>query len=814
MALSLKGLTWPPIERFKDVVEDLKKEHWDRMAVEENTAQHNQLAASLGIAATAEELAIAERATDIARKEAAQEAAPAPALAATSLSDNAEQNYMEMLLNGGSSESGLSEAGSEATEAADTPSAKRSRRQPESPSNQNLQRSPHALHDVIADLAQGEGVERMAVDDTDGVVIIEDGVSFTDPAAVEAHRERMAASKAAVQEAAEKLGDAASVAVKLEEIQKADPSYRAHLSSSSFTQAAGSSSAAATVDVTPAAAKLATLRAAAKTMSREEMESLYLACRRRPLVWMPKEEEEEEEGLQDYQTAEVDDADVVRLDAVVAKGTGKSCGSSLGARYSAIHLRRVYIDADGEEQYMEGVPEESITCPDLLFLPDTKQWLSFQVAAHDFVPSKNEMATTLYADSRLVKFDIPRNRAPKTWLTVDTASTASKNIPVRLFEAAEWIKIGSPVQGPCPQAFKTFVAERDAKLVDLQNKCLCEQINFLWLRQHHHTVFLPKPVKALQTWSAQGTDKIMEVTASWASHDIVKQEQDAALKNNKKTDNTVPAQVYNDIVKALPAQRRMAERMGSTVFQKPFQLPVTPLTIQPRESSQTKAKRDRETRSTTAAAQPLNRGKVGRQPGALKRVEVPPTARVSRSQSFPKAVKNTAANAAAKSVTGGLPMPASARPSNDYLPPLAQPTAPNLMPNLSPPGLSSFQAPSPVGSSAASSASYPSFNSHSVQSVAVTEIRGMITEVIENQKSSSVENINERNKMMLELKNEAALLRKELANSREELAASKATCAQLLKSEEQANLHKDTFKEMCNNMLKTIEVLQAPQGPK
>ena len=157
---------------------------------------------------------------------------------------------------------------------------------------------------------------------------------------------------------------------------------------------------------------------------------------------------------------------------------------------------------------MEGVPEESITCPDLLFLPDTKQWLSFQVAAHDFVPSKNEMATTLYADSRLVKFDIPRNRAPKTWLTVDTASTASKNIPVRLFEAAEWIKIGSPVQGPYPQAFKTFVAERDAKLVDLQNKCLCEQIKFLWLRQHHHTVFLPKPVKALQTWSAQGTDKI------------------------------------------------------------------------------------------------------------------------------------------------------------------------------------------------------------------------------------------------------------------------------------------------------------------
>ena len=173
-------------------------------------------------------------------------------------------------------------------------------------------------------------------------------------------------------------------------------------------------------------------------------------------------------------------------------------------------------------------------CPDLLHMGANEQWMSFQLGSHDFVPSVPKMADMLYADAKLVKVSIPRHNASKESLAIDTAAYASKNIFVRLFEFSECIKIGSPVDGPCPQQFKDYVVMMGGKLTDLQNKCLTQQVNFKHLREFHPAEFLPKPLSCLQQWPDKGTNRIMGLTAQWASHDIVQNEEEAALKNNKK----------------------------------------------------------------------------------------------------------------------------------------------------------------------------------------------------------------------------------------------------------------------------------------
>ena len=110
---------------------------------------------------------------------------------------------------------------------------------------------------------------------------------------------------------------------------------------------------------------------------------------------------------------------------------------------------------------------------------------------------------------------------------MDTAASSSKNVPVRWWDVSEFIKIGSPVEGPFPQCFKDYVAAQDEGLIKLQEKMLKAQDNFVYLRQNH-PFFLPYPVKALQEWSSQGTDVLINLTSCWASYDIVRQEEDAA----------------------------------------------------------------------------------------------------------------------------------------------------------------------------------------------------------------------------------------------------------------------------------------------
>ena len=792
------GSMWPPIERFKDQIEELLKDYWEGQQDKDSVAAHNQLASTLGQGLTPAEEAMIERAATIAReakKEEVKVNTEAPAKA------------------GVDDPPGTHCSASSSNADAQSPEAKRVKGMlpPDSPSNQNIPRSPVAISHVLESLSECDTVPMSSTDNTEDVMILED---VSAPAATPTD---VTTSKAKVMHAAEVGGDAASLAVKVEEVEKHEKGYSAGVETSwPKTKEAGPSSASKALEVEEAKAakdqddaEKKEKKPARKLMSSVEMQQLYLTVRRRTLQWVPNSEDEE--GMQSYMVAEVDNEDVVRLDSVVTKGTGKSCGASLGARYSSVHLRWVMVNEEGEEEYLTPIEEEEVIhTPDILWSSKHSTWMSFQLSSHDFVPSKNEMAQMLYSDSKLVKFAKPRHNAPWEWLPVDTVASAAKNVPVQLFDFDTWIKIGDDVEGPFPQEFKDYVKFHDQKLVDLQNKMLLHQDNFLYLREKHSAFFLPKPVHALQNWSNQNVDILIQLTSEWAAHDIVKNEEDAATKNNKKADKTVPAQVYDDVVKALPPLRKMAARLGSVIFKKEFELPVTPLNIERRESSQTKGKREREQgrTATSAAAASRSTRNVGRQPGAMKKTAPAAASRDTRSKAAPKAapppppappplptkVKNTPANAAAGNVSGGQPVPENSHPVN---------------PNLAHLQIPMPQHGSPHGSTShGSTSSYPS----NLSSAAYTELNTKIDTVLT--KMSSTKADEDKDKELSMLRAESASLRKSLMQATSELAASQARLEEVRDKEANAKQACERMEAMCKNVLKTMENLQAPSKSK
>ena len=302
---------------------------------------------------------------------------------------------------------------------------------------------------------------------------------------------------------------------------------------------------------------------------------------------------------------------------------------------------------------------------------------------------------------------------------------------------------------------------------------------------------------------------LIDAHANMASRDIVKEEEDAALRNNKPGDLSVPKQVYDAVVKAIIPRRAMAERLGCAAFKiDVFQLPVTPLKIFPKDPpAQAKRKKELE----AAAKRPQ-----GRQPGAMKKQAPTPTQRTSRQKAADeakakadkekkiaadKALKEAAAaekkanaaaaknqnssrNAAAGVVDGGQPMPQNPHSLPAHLH-----------------SLHGNQYGSP-NSSNASSNLYGSLTS--AQSEAITELNRNVMD-LRSKMGAQEEEYKERIKTLEALN---AKQSSEMSTVCSQLAASQATVQELRTQHATAVSMQNTFERMCNNMLKTMETMQ------
>jgi hypothetical protein len=230
------GSMWPPIERFKDQIEELLKDYWEGQQDKDSVAAHNQLASTLGQGLTPAEEAMIERAATIAREAKKQEVkvnTEAPAKA------------------GVDDPPGTHCSASSSNADAQSPEAKRVKGMlpPDSPSNQNIPRSPVAISHVLESLSESDTVPMSSTDNTEDVMILED---VSAPAATPTD---VSTSKAKVMHAAEVGGDAASLAVKVEEVEKHEKGYSAGVETSwPKTKEAGPSSASKALEVEEAKA--------------------------------------------------------------------------------------------------------------------------------------------------------------------------------------------------------------------------------------------------------------------------------------------------------------------------------------------------------------------------------------------------------------------------------------------------------------------------------------------------------------------------------------------------------------------------------
>jgi hypothetical protein len=536
-------------------------------------------------------------------------------------------------------------------------------------------------------------------------------------------------------------------------------------------------------------------------MTVAEMQVLYIKCRQVKLQWEP-----DEEGC--YLVPEVDSVDVIKMDSVVPHGTGKNCGSSLGAKYTQCHLRWCMLDDMGEEIYVPDMDPIVIRAPDILRQSKLNQLLSHQTTSHDFIPSVPQMAHTLYEDCKIVKFDKLGHQKPFAWSIVDTVASASKTTPVVLRDCEFLTKIGGALHGPYPDTFKEYVIKMDEKLMELANKALLVNEAYAWMREHHPEMFLPKPVEQLRLWShANDEDKIIEVCGENASHDIVYEECCPHMKGKRLGDRGVPVEVskqqYDEVIKALPARRRLVQKMGCVLFEKEtFDLPVTPVDKFIKKSEKPPPP------SAKAKAAASQKPKAGRPQGGGQAKKVAESARSTRSavatkkpapppfvpppppppppplsnasMSSKNSTRNTSQNAAAGTVPGGSPLPPFSHVSHD-----------DPSQNLTSPG------------------SNMSGSLTSAQSAAMTERFDRqdaklekLTEKLENRRTAEYAD-------MMQVKSENMKLREQLALANCNLAAKTATITALERQAETTKTMQQQWTTMCNSMLGTIEVLQA-----
>ena len=723
--------------------------------------------AALGYNLTAQEQAVAKRAAQIAAQEAAEEQAAAHVESVIKLSASAPATA-DLEDTAHEAEAALAVSDDEALPTnADSdvvsPHAKRIKiaKSPVVP------RSPEALRDA---LEEAQPVVMMEIDDESPVVL------------QTRMQEQVQISKDKIQAAQESGGDAAGLEVKQEEV--------ARFNDAMPTPQTWQQQPAAELDITndsavPSSMVDLTIKPVTKPqpapkpkpapkqpeMTIAEMESLYMQVRKKKLQWTP-----DEEGF--YMVLVFDASKPIKIDGTVPQGSGKTCQHSLGARHPTAMLK--WVGPDGE--YAADMPSSKLMCPCVFHNLPMDQLVSMQSISRDYVPSKKDLAQVPYLDTKIVKFDKPRNRAPFDWLCVDTKATTTVSLPVRMWDCDYFIEIGAPILGSYPLAFKEYCVKKDQQLIEMQNKLIIMGDNFSYLNELN--LLMPTPVEALQNWSQHSEATIEEVVGRQAAIDIVDEEEAPHIKGKKKAakDVKVPRRVYDDVVRNLPPKRKLVAQIGSLLMGKAFELPMVPLNI------------GIEDPKNKQHAPPVTGKRVGRQPGQMQRVAAPPTARATRASAPPPAPPpppkptkgnkgiNTANNAAANTVTGGQPVPRASHPMPPHLE--------HLLPDLK----STAGAPSPHGSQSQNS------DGSSLQSAAITEFKSQLCKITKSQDEVAVE--------LKALRSENKELSTELLKVRNELAAKDAALSEVRKAKEEQIVMHQQWTAMCSSMLGTIEAIK------
>ena len=348
-------------------------------------------------------------------------------------------------------------------------------------------------------------------------------------------------------------------------------------------------------------------------MSKEEMQTLYMQVRRKPLQWKP-----DEDGH--FQVVVFNEPKPIKIDGTVPKGSGKTCQHSLGVRHPTAVLKWMMQDGD-EVIEVPGVPQEKLHTPQVFHNLPMDQLVSIQSLSRDYVPSKKSFAVAPYLDSKIVKFDKPRNRAPFEWIIVETKATSTVTVPVRAWDCDYYLDIGAKLRGAYPEAFVEYCLVMDEQLIGVQNKSIASGDNFFYLNELK--LLNPTPVDALLTWEQHSASTIEDVIGRQAAKEIVDEEEAPHCKGKKNPKTVkVPRRVYDDVVRCLPPKRKLVAEMGSLLLGKTFELPMVPLNIGIEEP-----------KNKPAASE--TQKKVGRQPGELKRAAPPTSTRATRGSAPP-----------------------------------------------------------------------------------------------------------------------------------------------------------------------------------
>ena len=763
LALSVFGTTWPPIDRYKAIIEAFQAESdaaQEGVAIQEeiDIAQHK-----LGFGLTPQERAVADKAAAIAKMEQESDEAVstaqhlADALAAAPSSDEVapESEHLPTMSDD------------------DTPSSPNAKRfKPyESPSKP---RSPQALKEALEE-AKGETVTMMDIDTTlkDNDMLPSAPVSeAAAPADSNIIQVEVQLAKAAISKAAKDGGAAAGLQMKKEEVarvEKLQPPAFKDVDSDSFTPYVPPDILNAQVNESRPGPK------SQPAMSKEEMQMLYTQVRHVKLKWKP-----DEDGH--YRVLEMQDDKPAKLDATVAKGAGKSCQGALGSKHPLGVLRLCYTGHDDQVYYVEDVEPMILRTPLVFHNKHMNQLVSMQSLSRDFVPSKKAFSVNTYIDSKMVKFAAPRNRAPFEWLSIDTKATLTVTVPVRMWDCDYLIDVLGPLDGQYPKQFVEYVADRDNQLMELQNRLIASGDNFSFLQEAN--MLQPTPCAAFARWNEHNKETLEEVVTRQAALDILNEEERPHMKGRKK-EQIVSKVIFDEILRALPPKRKLVVNMGSILFGRTIELPLVPPTLQCDDKPPPK--------------EPEKRAQ-GRQPGPMSQVPVTSTNRKTRAQAAPKVTpppppvppplptprvpkggfkkqttKNTPANGAAGAVAGGAPLPWNSHPVPDHLAHLV--------------------GDSPGGRSRSSDSS--------LQSAAITELGNKLETKLGSMLDSKFQNMTLPE--LEKLRSENAKLLAELYEVKLQLASSSATVKALetAKSEQQ-QMHQQ-WTTMCNSMLGTIE---------
>ena len=771
--LSMLNTPWPPLERVQASLDEVMREHADSILEDANTQEVEEAAKSNGIALTATEQSVADRAAAVAKQEELKRHADAAIKAALEReARGCGSDWMEQA----STESD----GASSNKSLRTPEAKRQRPQPLSPSNQNLNRSPEAAAQAVAEVEEEDGIAAMEIDEAAS-------------ASVEAVREGLLEGGVHLQQDKEKIDAAARKGGKLAGATVKQEIIAEHAASNAASKAAAAQPSAqpSSSNEPPAARKKRDVPA----MTREEMEVLYWSCRQQKFQWEP-----DEEGF--FMVAEVEAADVVRLDVATPKGTGKGCGASLGARYSTVVLKWCVVNADGDE---EVVPSSQmawvrLSVPDMVHGKKDGKWWSMQVGCHDYIPSKHQTATALYVDSKIVKHACKGHQQPKAWAIVEAKTQVTKAIPVRLWDCDHFMCFKTPLEGPYPLAFREYAAVQDSELRKLQDASLAVSDSFCYLRNNHPLVMTtPSPTAALIEWRERmgPVEKLIDFTGHWAASDLVKEEEDWATLGNKEGDLTVPQKIFDEVLRNLPAPRAMASKTGACVFSKSaFALPVKPLRITlaklPAKRNSRKAPEAEEAKS----APNVPKKTPGRQPGAMKKPQPVATSRQTRGSApppapppppLPKALPrvalkplrppaNTTRNAAAGVVAGGQPLPDTSH------------VLPERLAAMQLDNTAATHGVPPGAPSSPSSGSHSSLTS--AQSTALTEMN-LKLDSIQKKAELQIEHLREANQKLLA----------ELHGMKCQVAARDATIVEMRSNATVLTNQQVLWENMCKSML-------------